>query len=179
MKISRRKFIKTTFWGFLSTMFLPAFVESEKITASHVKLNYKPNPSEWKSDQLTIAWIGHSTILMNLFGKWILTDPVLMNRIGLYFFGTSIGPTRITPPALNFKEMPKPDIILLSHAHMDHMDYPTLRMLSEMYPNEIDIITAFLTADVIGDLKWKSINIICHTTFPLLLQFYSLDFLLS
>ncbi len=92
-------------------------------------------------------------------GKWILTDPVLFERVGVYLFGTSFGPSRISPPALNRNEIPRPDIILLSHAHMDHMDYPTLKFFAEKYPGRIDVITSYLTGDVIEDLPWKSLNI--------------------
>ncbi len=160
MRTNRRKFIKKGFWAFLGTLIAPKlFFQSESYAASSNKLNYKPKPDSWSDNDINIAWIGHSTILMNIYGKWIITDPVLFERIGLYFFGSSIGPSRLTPPALQIHEIPKPDIILLSHAHMDHMDYPTLSKLTEMFPNQIDVITAFLTKDVIFDLEWKSITV--------------------
>ncbi len=54
--------------------------------------------------------------------------------------------------------MPRPDLVLLSHAHLDHMDRPTLEALSERYPGEIDVVTASRTADVINDLSWRSLN---------------------
>ena len=61
-------------------------------------------------------------------------------------------------PALTVDEIPKPDIILLSHAHMDHMDYETLSTIVGKYPNQIDCITAYNTADVIAELEWKSLQ---------------------
>src|SRR5262245_64977171 len=42
----------------------------------------KPEPSQWSDTQFTLAWIGHSTVLINFFGVTILTDPVLFPRIG-------------------------------------------------------------------------------------------------
>jgi L-ascorbate metabolism protein UlaG (beta-lactamase superfamily) len=48
--------------------------------------------------------------------------------------------------------------ILFSHAHMDHMDYETLSTIVNKYPNEIDCITAYNTADVIAELEWKSLQ---------------------
>jgi len=42
---------------------------------------------------------------------------------------------------------------------MDHMDYPTLESLADKYPNQIDVITAYLTKDVIEDLPWKSLHV--------------------
>lgn len=161
MKSTRRTFIKRGFLATLGSFLFPhLFVNSEIGASEFIPLNYSPSPSEWSSDTITVSWIGHSTILINFFGKWILTDPVLMKRIGLYFLGTSIGPTRLTPPALMPEEIPKPDIILLSHAHMDHMDYPTLKELTKMYPSQIDVVTAYNTSDVIADLNWKSLTVL-------------------
>lgn len=160
MKSSRRKFLKNGFIAGLGSLAIPPFLN--KIIASpKIKngLNFVPNPAEWKNDELNIAWIGHSTMLINFYGKWIITDPVLFETVGVYFFGTSLGPSRLTPPALFINEIPKPDLILLSHAHMDHMDYPTLEELADKYPNEIDVITAYNTEDVIEDLPWKSLKV--------------------
>ena len=157
--MKRKDFLKKTVLAAGATFLAPLFVNSDSEAKPLVKLNYKPEPSNWNNDQLTLAWIGHSTILINIFGKWIITDPVLFERIGVYFFGGSLGPARLTPPALLSHELPKPDIILLSHAHMDHMDYPSLKFFTEKYPNQIDVITAYLTKDVIEDLDWKSVNV--------------------
>jgi L-ascorbate metabolism protein UlaG (beta-lactamase superfamily) len=158
--MKRRKFIKNISLAAAGTILAPLFLRSDLNAAPAIKLNYKPEPENWKDDDITIAWIGHSTVLINFYGKWILTDPVLFDRIGVYFLGASIGPSRLTPPALNIDEFPKPDLILLSHAHMDHMDYPTLKHFAEKYPNQIDAITAYLTKDVIENLPWKSLNVL-------------------
>ncbi len=153
---NRRKFLKNGFFAVIGSLLFPRVMLSKNNTETI--LDDKPYPSEWKDTEVNIAWIGHSTILMNIFGTIILTDPVLLDRIGIYFAGTSFGPSRLTPPALNLDEIPKPDIVLLSHAHMDHMDYPTLKKLTKKYPNELDAITAHLTKDVISDLDWKSLT---------------------
>lgn len=160
MNISRKKFIKRISLALSGALIFPLFLNSKTKAEPTIKLNHKPEPQLWDKNSLTLSWIGHSTVLINLFGKWILTDPVLFERIGIYFLGTSYGPTRISPPALKFEEFPMPDIILLSHAHMDHMDYPTLKYFAKKFPHKIDIITAYLTKDVIEDLPWKSINVL-------------------
>ncbi len=157
--MKRKDFLKKASIGAAATFFTPLFFNSELKADPAIKLNFKPEPAAWRNDQLTLSWIGHSTVLINFFGKWIVTDPVLFERVGVYFFGGSIGPARLTPPALNVFEFPKPDIILLSHAHMDHMDYPTLRYFANEYPDQIDVIVAYLTKDVIDDLPWRSINV--------------------
>lgn len=154
---NRRKFLRKGFFATIGTLLFPKIVFSNTPSNDSI-LEHKPDPSQWTDDQINIAWIGHSTVLINFYGKIILTDPALMERVGIYIAGTSFGPGRLTPPALTIDEIPKPDIILISHAHMDHMDYPTLKKITNKYPNEIDAITAYLTKDVISDLKWKSLT---------------------
>jgi L-ascorbate metabolism protein UlaG (beta-lactamase superfamily) len=153
--LKRRKFIRNI--SLLAASF--AFI-GEKIYPKQqpVTPGLKPNPSNWKSDEINIAWIGHATVLINFYGTIILTDPVFYERVGLYFLGLTFGPSRFTYPALEVHEIPKPDIILLSHAHMDHMDYATLTELTSSYPGEIDCITAYNTKDVINSFKWKSLQ---------------------
>lgn len=158
--MKRRNFIKKSLITGGALLLPPVFLRSD-IKAEHlIKLNYKPDPVTWSNNNLTISWIGHSTVLINIFGKWIITDPVLFESIGVYFLGESIGPSRMTPPALKFDEFPKPDLILVSHAHMDHMDYPTLRAFAKKYPDQIDIVVAYHTKDVIDDLPWKTISVL-------------------
>src|SRR6266481_2529212 len=60
----------------------------------------RPDPSAWSNQRLTAAWLGHATVLINFFGVTILTDPVLFPRIGIRFPGFTIGPKRLTRPAL-------------------------------------------------------------------------------
>jgi L-ascorbate metabolism protein UlaG (beta-lactamase superfamily) len=74
----------------------------------------------------------------------------------LYFFGLTYGPARLTAPALDYDEIPKPDLILLSHGHMDHTDYKTLNCITSLYPEEIDCVTAYNTKDITEELEWKS-----------------------
>ena len=91
----------------------------------------KPNPAEWSDERVTVAWLGHATVLINFFGIKILTDPVLFPRIGIRIpFLLTIGPKRLTAPALSVRELPEIDLILLSHAHFDHFDLRTLHRLS-------------------------------------------------
>jgi L-ascorbate metabolism protein UlaG (beta-lactamase superfamily) len=153
--MKRKEFIKKIILGSIGL----SFVNSDSyLKALPSNTNSKPNPAQWRDDEINIAWIGHSTVLMNFYGKIIITDPVLFDRIGINIFGITIGPTRLTKPALEISEIPKPDLILLSHAHMDHMDFPTLSYFTKLYPNQIDCLTAFNTKDVIEDLRWKSLS---------------------
>src|SRR6266487_180939 len=125
----------------------------------------KPEPEKWSDTAVTLAWLGHATVLINFFGIKILTDPVLFPRIGIRLPGFTIGPKRLTAPALKFHELPKIDIVLLSHAHFDHFDLRTLHRLDR----KTSVITAPNTADLlrwtrlrdITELRWgerKSLN---------------------
>jgi L-ascorbate metabolism protein UlaG (beta-lactamase superfamily) len=70
----------------------------------------------------------------------------------------TIGQSRYSSPALDFDKFPCPDLILLSHAHMDHMDLKTLISFTDKFPYKIDCVTAYNTSDVISDMKWKSLK---------------------
>jgi L-ascorbate metabolism protein UlaG (beta-lactamase superfamily) len=91
--------------------------------------SHHPEPGKWPDTEITGAWLGHSTMLLNFYGVWILTDPVLASRCGLRFGPITIGPRRRIKPALSVWQLPKIDLVLLSHAHMDHLDLWTLRRL--------------------------------------------------
>jgi L-ascorbate metabolism protein UlaG (beta-lactamase superfamily) len=94
----------------------------------------RPEPSTWPNDRLTVAWLGHATVLLNLAGSWLLTDPALERRIGIGRGLAKLGPRRLVEPALRPRELPHLDAILLSHAHMDHTDIGTLRHLRRDIP---------------------------------------------
>ena len=160
MKSTRRKFIRKSLWATFAAFFMPSLFDQSSVHAASYKLNYKPEPKQWLDDDINIAWLGHSTMLVNIYGKIIITDPALMERVGLYLFGSSIGPSRLTPPALNVDELPKPDLILLSHGHMDHTDYPTLEAITERFPDQMDVVVAYLCQDIVEDLPWKSLTVL-------------------
>lgn len=94
-----------------------------------MKPRHTPVPHLWNTNAITAAWLGHSTVLINFYGLTILTDPVLFMRVGANFGLGTIGPKRLVAPALNPCQLPPIDLVLLSHAHLDHLDVPTLRRL--------------------------------------------------
>jgi L-ascorbate metabolism protein UlaG (beta-lactamase superfamily) len=71
---------------------------------------------------LSITWIGHSTFLIQFAGMNILTDPVWAKRMGLQ--------KRLTAPGLSLEDLPEIDIVIISHGHYDHLDFPTLSKLT-------------------------------------------------
>jgi len=94
----------------------------------------RPRPQTWSADQLSVAWLGHATVLLNVLGSWLLTDPVLERRIGIGRGLAKLGPRRLIQPALQVGELPPVDALLLSHAHMDHTDLGTLRHFRRKVP---------------------------------------------
>jgi L-ascorbate metabolism protein UlaG (beta-lactamase superfamily) len=95
---------------------------------------HRPDPATWPDEQASVAWLGHATLLGNFFGCWFLTDPALETRIGIGRGRAKFGPRRLTAPALEPRELPRLDLLLLSHAHMDHTDLGTLAALPRDVP---------------------------------------------
>jgi len=73
-----------------------------------------------------LTMIGHATILIQVAGLNILTDPVWSDRASPFRF---VGPKRVTEPGVDFAQLPTIDTVLLSHNHYDHFDIATLRRL--------------------------------------------------
>ena len=87
---------------------------------------HTPSPSTWSDNDITIAWLGHATVLINFFGLRIITDPALYPRIGVDVGVGSLGPLRLVQCALTPDDLPELDLVLVSHAHFDHLDTPSL-----------------------------------------------------
>lgn len=92
------------------------------------------------------AWLGHNSVLIGVDGVTVLLDPVLGDRIGVRIPGLTVGPARLVPRVLGVERLPKPDVILISHAHFDHLDVPTLKTLAN---RDTDVVTAAETSDLI------------------------------
>ncbi|HVY24027.1 MAG TPA: MBL fold metallo-hydrolase [Steroidobacteraceae bacterium] len=76
---------------------------------------------------LRITWLGHSTLLIEIDGVRILTDPVWGPRASP---SALIGPKRFQPVPVSLRQMPPVDVVIVSHDHYDHLDYPTIRALA-------------------------------------------------
>ena len=114
-----------------------------------------PNISAWPAEGVHAAWIGHSTVLIRIDGFTILTDPVFSERVGIKLGPVTLGIKRLVYPALRLQELPVPDLILLSHAHMDHLDRPSLRKLESP---RTAVITAANTSDLLRVKRYRAVH---------------------
>jgi L-ascorbate metabolism protein UlaG (beta-lactamase superfamily) len=168
MKCDRRKFLRRSAlaaaavvatggaWLALSNRFAARLVRRQIADSRRQILPSPetPSPATWAENAVTVSWIGHATVLINFYGVNILTDPVFAERCGVSLGIGTAGPKRYYAPALALQDLPRLDLVLLSHAHMDHLDLPTLRRVGRGVP----VITAKATTDLLANTKAKQIT---------------------
>src|SRR6202011_1552815 len=115
----------------------------------------KPNPSSWPNDHVTIANLGHACLLMNFLGVRVITDPSLFDKVGLSFDSIfTIGPKRVTAPPLAPADLQDVQLILITHAHMDHLDLPSLKTV----PKTATVIACDKSSQIIAPLGFKDVR---------------------
>lgn len=82
-------------------------------------------------DSLAATWIGHTTVLLQLCGLNILTDPVWSDRASPFSF---VGPRRFSAPGVAFDSLPIIDAVVISHDRYDHLDSETVEKLTARFP---------------------------------------------
>lgn len=92
-----------------------------------------------QSDTPVISWLGHSTFLIQVAGKNILTDPIF-GSLSLVF-------RRLVPAVVHVSDLPTIDYVLISHNHFDHMDSQTLLQLKSRFPHMQVLVP-------MGDKEW-------------------------
>lgn len=115
----------------------------------------RPDLSRWTDRGVHVAWLGHSTVLIRMDGFTFLTDPVFSATAGIHFGPFSFGVKRLVQPALEFAELPRVDAVLLSHAHMDHFDIPSVRKLES---GEREVVTAWETSDLLRVSRYRQVH---------------------
>lgn len=80
--------------------------------------------------RIFVTFVNHSTVLIQTDGLNILLDPVWSKRASPFTF---LGPKRFRDPGIKFEDLPRIDIVLISHNHYDHMDIKTLREIYRKY----------------------------------------------
>ncbi len=128
---------------------------AKEMFATISKAPHRPNPQAWPDSGLQAAWLGHATCLLKMDGMTILTDPVFSDRCGIDLGLTTLGPKRLVKPALGIDDLPPIDLILLSHAHFDHWDLPSLRRLAK---RNIPVLCARETSDLLAGMDWKTVD---------------------
>ena len=104
------------------------FEPKAKWPASYPSPFANAQPAETITDDLSATMIGHATFLVQTAGLNFLTDPVFSDRASPLQIA---GPRRVQPPGVLMADLPKIDVILLSHNHYDHFDIGSLTLLVE------------------------------------------------
>lgn len=148
-------------WTSLSSSWSARFIRDRlsEIGADVPPAPHTPAPSTWSDQAVTLAWLGHATVLVNFYGLRILTDPTFFRRIGVDLGIGSVGPQRLVRCALRPDDLPEIDLLLVSHAHFDHLDTPSLAAV----PGRPAVVMAWQTSDLlpsretagVTELRWN------------------------
>ena len=77
-------------------------------------------------DDVAVTWFGHSSVLVHMHGMNILIDPVFSEMISPVSWA---GSKRFSHPPISVADLPKIDLLILSHDHYDHLDYDVIRKI--------------------------------------------------
>ena len=91
---------------------------------------FAPPPAAVAPATVAISFVGHATFLIRFPGAVVLTDPMFGQRCSPLSWA---GPQRVRAPGIALADLPRPDLVLLSHNHYDHMDLPSLRELQRRH----------------------------------------------
>lgn len=85
----------------------------------------------------TLTWLGHASVLVQANGLNVLTDPIFSRRASPFQW---IGPERAQPPGLSLDELPKIDVVVISHNHYDHLDKDSVLGLAAKNTNTVFLV---------------------------------------
>lgn len=103
------------------------FLEDREEWPDYVaNLSYDRPPRGVYGNQLRVSFVNHATVLLQIRGLNILTDPIWSERASPFSF---VGPKRVRKPGIRFEDLPPIDIVLISHNHYEHLDLPTIQRL--------------------------------------------------
>ena len=108
------------------------FYPAEKWPA-YIQNEHKPElPNIIKPNEVYVTMINHATLLIQVAGLNIITDPIFSKRASPFNW---MGPKRVRAPGLMLKDLPLIDYVMVSHSHYDHMDIPSLKQLAAFKSN--------------------------------------------
>jgi L-ascorbate metabolism protein UlaG (beta-lactamase superfamily) len=114
----------------------------------------RPTPARWSAANLTIAYVGHASVLIDFAGTRILTDPAFFARVGLAVGPFTVGPKRVVEAALAPEDLPPLDAVVVTHAHFDSLDLPSLRRLT----GAPLLVLPTRTKDVVAGLEFPNVR---------------------
>ncbi|XP_035207769.1 N-acyl-phosphatidylethanolamine-hydrolyzing phospholipase D-like [Stegodyphus dumicola] len=85
-------------------------------------------------DGIRVTWIGHSTVLVQMHGLNVLTDPIFSERASP---SQVVGPKRYRDPPCSIHDLPHINAVVISHSHYDHLDYNTVLLLNARFGTDI------------------------------------------
>lgn len=109
------------------------FADADDLPANHVLTadGIRAGLGLAERSDFAVTWLGHATALIRMGGKWIMTDPVLLDTIG----GGPFRVERHQPARPELEDLPTIDAIVISHADYDHLDLPSIRRLARRNPD--------------------------------------------
>ena len=116
-----------TRFSFLSRRVWQSIVSRRAFTAPRAEASRRGPVS---AQDAVVTWVGHATVLVELDGVTVLTDPQWSDRASPLSW---MGPRRLSPPGIPFDDLPRIDVVLISHDHYDHLDLPTVRRLAQVH----------------------------------------------
>jgi N-acyl-phosphatidylethanolamine-hydrolysing phospholipase D len=112
-------------YSLLSRFFLAFLILSLNCCFLFRSIEKAPNTinlASYDPNQVKLHWIGHATLLLQIYDKWILTDPNFSESLGFVI-------KRYVEPPAKLNDLPSIDAVVISHTHFDHLDQSTLRSL--------------------------------------------------
>ena len=91
-------------------------------------------PARVEGASWRISYVGHASWLLQTAGLNLLLDPVWSQRVSPF---RRVGPKRVNDPGIAFADLPPIDVALVSHAHYDHLDLPTLSRLAAVHRTRV------------------------------------------
>jgi N-acyl-phosphatidylethanolamine-hydrolysing phospholipase D len=101
--------------------------ENDGNVTRYIDVSSNPSSTTTRVPVMTCTWLGQSTVYIQMDGYTVLTDPIFSSRTT----GDWVGPKRIQRVPCTLSQLPRPDLVLVSHNHYDHLDRGVVRELGD------------------------------------------------